>query len=348
MTDIIIVPVTGLDPSPRAAALFGQWAEVYAASARDALGESHDAWSETELRELERDAHEAAQGSQSRHRVAALIDERVVGAGEVILPLHDNTFQAEVYLAVLPDDRRRGVGTALLSWARGIARAAGRRTLSTSTVLVPGGSDPGEAFARRAGFEVTQVILRSDAPVARGGTKGMAPTGTGEPERHPSGYRIASAVDRLPMEWLVGRAHLRRRMSTDTPWGDTEHEEELWDAARVEAEDSRALAMGRRIVESVAAHAETGELVGFTRIEVSAATPERGYQHDTLVLQEHRGHGLGRALKMSNAAALQQACPDVQYIRTWNAAENTPMLDVNRTLGFTVTAHLRDWQAPLD
>jgi GNAT superfamily N-acetyltransferase len=88
--------------------------------------------------------------------------------------------------------------------------------------------------------------------------------------------------------------------------------------------------------------------VGFTQVSVSADDPAVGYQQDTLVLREHRGHGLGLRLKAANALLLLDTLPAVKTIRTWNADDNAPMLSVNRALGYVVDGYSREWQKVLD
>jgi hypothetical protein len=106
--------------------------------------------------------------------------------------------------------------------------------------------------------------------------------------------------------------------------------------------------MGRRVVETVARYVPTGRLVGYTQVQVSPETPTLGYQQDTLVVREHRGHALGLRLKAANTLAVMEHLPELTGIRTWNADDNTHMLAVNRRLGYDVDAHLREWQKVLD
>jgi hypothetical protein len=40
--------------------------------------------------------------------------------------------------------------------------------------------------------------------------------------------------------------------------------------------------------------------------------------------------------------------PALTAVRTWNADDNSHMLDVNQRLGYVVDAHLREWQKVLD
>ncbi len=60
-------------------------------------------------------------------------------------------------------------------------------------------------------------------------------------------------------------------------------------------------------------------------------------------MREHRGHGLGLAMKVANLRAVTERHPGVRSISTWNAAENAPMIAVNDEMGFGVVAHAAYW-----
>ncbi len=326
-----IVPVHGSDTDPEGMRRFDAWAQVFVASAIARFGQEHDAWAADELRAMEGNA------ARGRRRFAWLHDGEVIGGLDLILPSRENTDLMECHLAVLPSWWGHGVEDELLSWAFEQARVEGRTRLTALTSWAEGQRDGEAAFWTRHGFTPAQFTLRSDLPLPMPPPMQVAPT-------LAPGYVLQSAVDGLPPDWHADRALLSARMSTDAPMGELAHEPEHWDAERVAAEIAQVTAMGRRSVETVARHLESGQLVGFTHIEVSAGTPHRAYQHDTLVLREHRGHGLGLALKVANTVALQENLPAVRYVRTWNAVENEPMLRVNRELGYAVTAHLCEWQ----
>jgi GNAT superfamily N-acetyltransferase len=70
-------------------------------------------------------------------------------------------------------------------------------------------------------------------------------------------------------------------------------------------------------------------------------------QWDTIVLREHRGHGLGMLMKTANLRQVQAARPGRPSIITFNAEENTPMLDVNERLGFVPIAYEGAWKKVL-
>lgn len=345
-----IVPVTTLDPAPEVAALAQRWNDVLVASTVATMGDDHDAWSLASRR--------ARESSTSwDHRYFAAVDEgdgddaiagvdgvagaaggTVVAAAELVLPRRDNLTLALLDLAVHPDHRRRGTGTLVLDHLVRLAQEAGRTTLLTETAYPSGGSDPGEAFLRAHGFEVGQTMQRNDLDV-RSHLPGEVP--------RLDGYAIETSTDDTLDEWLEDRAHLSRRMSTDAPVGDLDLAEEDWDADRVREQREATRKSNRRAVESVARHLRTGRLVAFTQLQVPVAEPVLAYQQDTLVLREHRGHGLGQALKIANLRAAREAFPGLVTVRTWNAQENGPMIAVNEALGYRTTAIQREWQRRL-
>ncbi len=264
---------------------------------------------------------------------------RVVGAVVLIEPLRENRDTAGVWLSVHPEHWRQGVGSLLLSHAEAAAAAAGRSRIhehNGEPHEVPG---PGTLFARRHGYRQVLLDLRSDLalPLATERLEALAD------EAHDPAYALETAWDELPEGWLEDRALLARRMSTDAPTGGIDLEEEDWDAGRLRDRWARGRADGRRSVETVARHVATGRLVGYTDLEVAPGTPDLAVQGDTLVLREHRGHRLGLALKVANLRALQAALPHVTTLRTWNADTNTPMLAVNRRMGFEPTGVTREW-----
>lgn len=327
--DLDIRAIDLLDPQQEAASR--EWIDVHAAVQRDLFGERGSAWTLEEIRGF----HRSPTGRRMAR--AAWEGDRMIGALEVRMPTTDNLDLALVWLSVHPDHRRRGVGGALLAEGEAIAAQHRRATLMGETEWAEGGTDEAEDFAAGHGYAIAQTMIRSAMPLP------------GEREQLAAwvvvdDYVVESFVDRIPDEWLEDRAVLQQRMSTDAPLDDLALEEEAWDAERLRESFERTLASGRRVVESVARHRPSGRLVGFTTIGVSAGSPDLGYQQDTLVLAEHRGHGLGLRLKAANALRVIEELPEVTSVRTWNADGNTHMLAVNRQLGYAVEGYSREWQ----
>lgn len=329
---IRIVPVTMLDPDR--APLAQSWQDVFIASTTATLGDDHDTWSMASRR-----AREATPNWDRRYLAALDEDDRVVAGAELSMPVRDNLELAIIDLVVHPDHRRHGTGSALLAHVLGAAREAGRSSIVAETAYPKDGSDPGEGFLLAHGFDVAQTNLRNDLDVTD--------SHAGENARATAGYVIETSTNDTLDEWLEDRAQLQRRMSTDAPTGDLDFAEEEWDAERIRGQRDATRTSNRRAVESVARHLESGRLVAFTQLQVPTEDPGLAYQQDTLVLREHRGHGLGAAVKAANLSALRAEFPQTRTVRTWNARENGPMIAVNEALGYRTTAILCEWQKRL-
>lgn len=315
--------------------LFDQWAQMYIIAGQHLFGDDHSAWSADQLRELHR--------SRERLRIAwvAVDHEQVVGSVQLVMPLRDNLQLTLVNLAVAPEHRRQGLGSALLEHAEQEALRHGRSVFMADTQWGASQRDEsGEGFAAAKGYAAAQTLARNTLSLPADTTL-LEQWRAGDAG---DGYVLRTCWDGIPQEWLADRAELSRRMSTDAPLGDLELKEERWDEQRVREEYERIAAMGRRFVETFAVDGSTGRLVGHTQVQVSKEAPRVAYQQDTLVLREHRGHRLGLRLKAANTLAVMELSPGTEVVRTWNAEENRHMLAVNDQLGYVRDGFLREWQ----
>jgi GNAT superfamily N-acetyltransferase len=287
-------------------------------------------------------------GAHERRPLVARRAGVVAGVAGFELARHENFHLARIDLRVLPEHRRRGVGTALIEAAERLAVAAGRTELAAMDEIPvrPDYVDTAEPFAHHLGFAAVQRMVRRtiDLPldVAR------AEAARNDPRAAPAGYTLVTFGNHWPDEDLDDRCELGRRMSTDVPIGEQELDEEVWDADRVRALEASITAQNRAKVTTAARHDGSGRIVGFTEIAIPLGMPESSWQHDTLVMAEHRGHGLGFAMKLANLFAVQERHPGVRRITTWNAEDNAPMIAVNADLGFGVEASSTDWHRPID
>ncbi len=268
----------------------------------------------------------------------ALVDGHVVGSLVVVLPRLDDQPVGHLGLHVDPERRGAGVGSALLGTGERLVREGGRRQVALDTSFLPGPGDTAAPFLERRGYTPSITSLQSEL---RLGPETTAP--------HPvaAGYAVETAEGIPPSAWLEDLAWLMSRMSTDAPQGDVDWAEETWDAARYAENAQVQLAAGRRVFTAVAREGASGRLVAFTVAVVPDATPDLAFQHETLVVREHRGHGLGLAVKESLGRLLREQAPEVSRIRTWNAETNAPMLAVNEALGYEVVAAETGWQKRL-
>jgi GNAT superfamily N-acetyltransferase len=101
---------------------------------------------------------------------------------------------------------------------------------------------------------------------------------------------------------------------------------------------------GDGFCHTTAAIAADGRLAAYTQMGGASANPERLYQWDTFVWPEHRGRGLGMAVKIPNLQSLQAELDHRAVLHTWNAPENAPMIRVNDQLGFRAVDRRTNWE----
>lgn len=269
-----------------------------------------------------------------RLAVALSTADTVVGTLLMDLPLTENEHIAEFELAVPPEHRNHGYGTALLEHAHSLAHAHQRNTLVTE-VFVPTGrphtQSPGSRFALHNGYTSALredrylLDLPVDEKVLAGVEAASAP--------HQRDYGFVSWIGACPDEHLCAYAAMRTVMDADVPLGELDYEPEVWTEERVGDDDRRLAGQGRRAVTTIALDA-SGAAVGYSMLLVLEHNPGHVNQEDTLVLRAHRGHRLGSTLKLRNLRLLAEHFGDSRYVHTWTAETNGPMREINAAFGF--------------
>jgi GNAT superfamily N-acetyltransferase len=340
MASAPLVPVAEIDPRDDAA--FDGWFAVVQATDMERWPDK-PGW-----QRVERLAMALDEDGPEEHRLLVARDGTgdVRGVADIELFRRENLELARVELRVLPDSRRRGIGSSLLAAVEQIVVAAGRTELGGMDETPARGDradyeDAAGPFAVRHGFALAQTMVRRELRLPMGARHARALADS--PKARPLGYSLITFLDRWPDELIADRCELGRRMSTDVPMGEQELDEEVWDEARVRQIEAAFAAQNRAKVITVARDDDSGRLAGFTEIAVPLGAPESVWQHDTLVMQEHRGHALGFAMKAANLAALEQRFAAARTVSTWNAAENAPMIAVNDEMGFDVVSHSNYW-----
>jgi GNAT superfamily N-acetyltransferase len=274
-------------------------------------------------------------------------DGVAVGAGNVVLPLRDNLRAMSFFLAVLPEQRCQGVGSALYDVVAQQAHKHGRSILVTE-LMIPGdidpGSWPGAGFLTRRGYTLRNTELRRELPLPV--TVQRLDELADKAAERAGAYRLASWTGPCPDEYAADYAQIKGLLASEAPTGDLDIEPQVWDVARLRDDEQAAAAKGRTLYTTVAL-APDGRIAGHTQLVVSQHTPERASQSDTLVRREHRGHRLGLAVKVANLRMLQAKRPEVCRVSTFNAVQNGPMVRVNEELGFVVLETLQEWQRDL-
>ncbi|MFJ9074296.1 GNAT family N-acetyltransferase [Streptomyces sp. NPDC102278] len=245
-------------------------------------------------------------------------------AGLLLFADEGNTHTAFLdVLAVRPEARRRGVGTAL--WERVRAELLARERTSVSALVDLGG--PGQAFAESLGFENVLRMAWYVQDVARDAADPAAPRIPATP-----GYELMCWPGIVPDAWAQAAAVAHGAMD-DAPGGDMDEQTMTWTAERVRAAQRLVLERGGELT-MVAAVTPAGEVAAYTVLVRTDPAGPRALQYDTVVVSAHRGHGLGRAVKLRMLAEVATRHPDLREIGTTVADENGPMRAVNESLGY--------------
>ena len=271
--------------------------------------EEYDAWRRVRIAvvpyERTQSVAELREGD-TPERLLVLAREDGVVVGHGMANRADSAASGSVIPRVLPEHRRRGVGTALLH----------RLVEHVETLGFPmlrAGADDEEslAFARRNGFEEVnrevEQTFRIDGPV--------------EPTPRPDGIEVVTAQDR-PGLWEAAYERFGLEalagFAVDTPLDVTP---ESW--VRSWLGDPMFLAL------------HDGEVVGCAGLGLDPDQPARAENGLTAVRSDWRGRGLAVHLKLVTLA--WAADHGITEVYTWTQDGNEAMRSLNTRLGYATT-----------
>ena len=257
----------------------------------------------------------------------------LVAVGAMALPSRDNLDSGWIYAAVHPDARRQGIGRWTYTELIRLATDAGRTVLGTFGVDLP----HTRGFVDAIGFEVrsrsvTRRVTFAELPA------GATEAAYAQALPYAADYDHLRVVGALPADLMAGYVQAVAAIN-DAPTDDLEQEDEVFDAERVRAYERSHAVRGETLYRVIARHRETGEFAGHTVVTVDPERPTFGDQHDTTVVDAHRGHRLGVLLKTDMVRWLGEVEPACGMLTTSNAESNTHMIAVNDLLGYRPISH---------
>jgi GNAT superfamily N-acetyltransferase len=261
---------------------------------------------------------------------------RIVGTADLGLTAEDNLHLADLEVRVLPEARRQGIGRQLHDEVVRRARADGRTTLLGEVNQPLQGASPGYRFATALGYAVVHEqdhhVLPLPVPASRLDALWSL----------PDGYEIVTWRDRAPDDVVDAFAAMHTQMGRDAPTGEVDHEPIEITVERIR-EGERRIAEAYDDFVAVARRRSDGVLGGYTVVHLAHGA-DYVVQDDTLVMPDHRGHGLGMALKVTMLRILAAERPERRLVHTWNALENSFMQRINSDLGFRPVEHELEMQ----
>ena len=241
-------------------------------------------------------------------------------------------------LEVVPNHRRRRVGTTLLAHAidECIARAKptviGTGVLSTDTR----GFWEGWLGLSCGLVERESELLLGDVELR------LMQDWVAQRTQRASDYRLTHVRGAFPPELREAVATLNTAMN-DAPLDDLDVDPEIWTPDAVAAEDDLRRLRGETRWTTVA-FAPNGDPAGLTAVLLNDDDPTFGVQSNTVVLDAHRERGIGRWLKADMWQRLRADRPELARLLVENAASNNAMLAINDAMGFRETVRYADWQ----
>jgi len=230
-----------------------------------------------------------------------------------------------IELYVHPDCRGVGLGRRLLAEA---ARRSYMEGFSSIGVEVVGGT-PAVRFYETLGFRCAYAETRSVLRLGQVDWLALGEMARGIGTGYRVEYHPGGPPEELIESYAVAKAQVR-----DPDEGDLELRPSSYDPQRLRDSIACLHRRGMKPYIVLALHEKSDDVVGLTEVVVPAQHPTRADQYDTLVIPDHRGHGIDRAIKARMLFELRSAEPGLVDVQTWNAPGNESMLKVNADLGF--------------
>ncbi|WP_089155405.1 GNAT family N-acetyltransferase [Micromonospora sp. NBS 11-29] len=230
---------------------------------------------------------------------------------------------------VHPAARRTGLGRELVRVAARRVWDEGFQSIGVEVV----GDTPAIAFYEALGFAREYVETRSVLDLDTVDWSALTEMATGVGAGYHVEFWPGGPPDGLIEAYARAKAEVR---DVD----DGELRPSSYDPERLRDSLATLHRRGMKPYIVLALHEQTGEVAGLTEVVVPAQHPTRADQYDTIVVRDHRGHGIDRAIKARMLLELRSAEPEVAEVQTWNAQDNEAMLKVNAELGYRPD---RDW-----
>jgi mycothiol synthase len=270
-------------------------------------------------------------------------DRAVANADYASFRTEENQHLAQFSIGVLPEYRRRGIGTRLFALIAEIARRENRQTIGGATYsTVPAG----EAVMRRIGATIGMTMQQNEQELAEVDRDLVRRWIDQAPER-ASGFELGWWDGPYPEESLEDVAAMLEATNLQ-PRGEIDLEDMHFTVDMVREMESSFLASGKVRWTVYARERSTGRIAGFHEISFYPDWHDVIDVGFTGVFAEFQNRGLGRWLKAAMTQRILDELPDAKRVVTGNATVNEPMLNINHALGFRPAHQEVIWQMPVE
>jgi GNAT superfamily N-acetyltransferase len=263
----------------------------------------------------------------------------IVGRANLSLGFTEtNRDKADIDVYVRPGHRGAGIARQLLRPAVAAAKTEARTMLNTGGIT----DSDATSFSEKYGAE-RKIVERKSRMVLGDVDREMLEEWVRRAEERAKGYSLIAWDGPVPDEYLEKFVALTMVMNT-APRDDLDMEDFVHTPERHREQEERALEQGYTWWTLVVRRDDTDELAGYTEFAFPPHAPEVAYQEATTVDPVHRNKGIGRWLKATNCLRLMDEKPEVDYVDTWNAFSNGPMLGINIAMGFQIVKSFSEYQ----
>ncbi len=252
-----------------------------------------------------------------------------VGVMNLGVSERDNLQLVWVGITIHPDHRRQGHGTAIMNQALRRTSEMGRSIVWVGTAADDGGA---KAFVEKSGFAYASHEARRRQQLCDVDSHAVDQL-FAHAQQAAADYELVRMSPPIPDEILLELIDVTEAIN-DAPMGDLTYEDSKFDLQRLQDLETARVGRGDEMYRVFARHRQSGEIGGHTFVLTNPLRPTIGVQADTAVSRAHRGHRLGLLVKVDMMHWLADVEPGLEYIETWNHADNTFMISVNESIGY--------------
>jgi hypothetical protein len=270
-------------------------------------------------------------GSESFYALA-IIEEQVIGYGKIQWNTkYDNLDSGYFWVYVKKEERRKGYGTKIL---RKLLLSLPKQITRLKAVSYK--DTPGQYFIVNLIPKISYQEIYSISDLTTFKLNEIKNEAAEEKRKVlTKGYDIIY-IDQMEFPfsvYLPDFVKMVEEIWNDMPREELADEDEILTIDRFLKFQEKFILRGAHIFSYIAIHQKSGKPIGLTSSIIYKYQPTVAYQLDTGVLKEHRGNGLGYALKIQMVKKLLQDTNAKQWL-TGNAGSNKHMLNINRRLGY--------------
>ncbi|NHJ84695.1 MAG: GNAT family N-acetyltransferase [Asgard group archaeon] len=263
-------------------------------------------------------------------QVLALEDKKLIGYGYIHWnSKYDNLTKASFSIYIMPEKRRLGYGTEILGKIVSLIPPQ----IEVITVGV-GENSIGEVFIRKYKKETSFTEIYSVANLVEFNKQEVFNFAASERERVSKlGYEFIEFENFGYLEKLNAEKYVKmvEEIWNDMPAEELTFEKEILTVERYNNMIDSIIKKGEKVIGFVVIEKETQTPIGVTKVFINKYQPEVAAQDDTGIIRNHRGKGLGLAIKYQILEKMLKETK-VEYWLTSNAQSNEHMLRINKLL----------------